>query len=127
QPERGSAGAGHPRAMLVSPPTTGERSGNPGASPDRSRRCKGSCFHADVPLAREGREGGEKGSPESEDLRPPTNTGPLAEGGFVFHRPLVLAALVAVLAVVCGAAGARTAAFPHRIVSLSPSSTESLF
>ncbi len=44
----------------------------------------------------------------------------------MFHRPLVFAALVAVL-IVCGSAGARTNAFPHRIVSLSPSTTESLF
>ncbi len=45
----------------------------------------------------------------------------------MFHRTLVFTAIVAVLATLCGAAGARTAGVPHRIVSLSPSSTESLF
>jgi iron complex transport system substrate-binding protein len=45
----------------------------------------------------------------------------------VYHRPLVFAALVTVLVVVCGAAAARTTSLPHRIISLSPSSTESLF
>jgi cobalamin transport system substrate-binding protein len=52
---------------------------------------------------------------------------PLAEGGFVFKRAIVVAAFVAVFAVLSGAAVARPAAFPHRIVSLSPSTTESLF
>lgn len=45
----------------------------------------------------------------------------------MYHRPLVFAALVTVLVVVCGAAAARTTSLPHRIISLSPSSTESLF
>jgi hypothetical protein len=49
-----------------------------------------------------------EGRPESEDLRPPDQTEPLAEGGFVFHRPLVaLAALVAGLVLVQVALGAR--------------------
>ena len=47
-----------------------------------------------------GREGGEGGSPESEDLRR-RQPEPLAEGGFVSHRPsAVLAALAAALVVV---------------------------
>jgi iron complex transport system substrate-binding protein len=45
----------------------------------------------------------------------------------VFHRSVVFTAFVAVLVVLSGAAGARTTAVPHRIISLSPSSTESLF
>src|SRR5207248_6370627 len=49
---------------------------------------------------------------------------PLAEGGFVFRLPLVvLAALAALLVPPAGA----FAAVPHRIVSLSPTATESLF
>jgi hypothetical protein len=52
-----------------------------------------------MPLAT-GREGGEEGRPESEDLRR-RNTEPLAEGGFVLHRlSLVVAALAAALLVV---------------------------
>jgi iron complex transport system substrate-binding protein len=50
---------------------------------------------------------------------------PLAEGGFVSRRPLVLvAALAALFLSHQSAEGARA---PHRIISLSPSSTESLF
>lgn len=45
----------------------------------------------------------------------------------MFHRLLVSAALAIALLVVAGAAGARTAAFPVRIISLSPTATESLF
>jgi iron complex transport system substrate-binding protein len=74
-----------------------------------------------MPLA-QGREGGEGGSPESEDLRR-RQPEPLAEGGFVFrHVLLLLTALAALLAVHPAAA-----ATPHRIVSLSPTATESLF
>ena len=43
----------------------------PGASPGRSRRCEGSSSPAETPLARRvtgRREGGGRGSPESEDL-----------------------------------------------------------
>ena len=46
----------------------------PGAIPGRSRRCKGSCSPTETPLARREtgcREGGGRGSPESEDLPPP--------------------------------------------------------
>src|SRR5438105_12527341 len=69
-----------------------------------------------------------RGCPESEDL-PPAATGPLAEGGFVFkHSLVVLAALAAAAVAALAAAGARSApAYPHRIVSLSPAATESLF
>jgi iron complex transport system substrate-binding protein len=48
---------------------------------------------------------------------------PLAEGGFVYRQALVLIAAVAALLAVQPA----TAATPHRIVSLSPTATESLF
>jgi iron complex transport system substrate-binding protein len=60
---------------------------------------------------------------------------PLAEGGFVLSRSLVLVATAGVLvlvgaaAAVAGPAAARptAAAVPQRIVSLSPTATESLF
>src|SRR5919201_5323611 len=57
--------------------------------------------------------------------RPPArrDTEPLAEGGFVLRRSLVAIAAVAALV---GAPDAF-AAVPHRIVSLSPTATESLF
>src|SRR5207248_259796 len=54
-----------------------------------------------------------------------SKTEPLAEGGFVFHRLSVAAAFGAALALLLGAPVA--AATPHRIVSLSPTATESLF
>ena len=44
----------------------------------------------------------------------------------MFHRALVLTAFVAVSFVLSGAVAAKTA-IPHRIISLSPSATESLF
>ncbi len=50
---------------------------------------------------------------------------PLAEGGFVFRRSLLLVAFAA--AVVLLAISPAGAAVPHRIVSLSPTATESLF
>src|SRR6266498_5547813 len=65
------------------------------------------------------------GRPESEDLRPPHKPEPLAEGGFVFHRLSLLVALAAAVGLLAALpAGARA---PHRIVSLSPTATESLF
>jgi iron complex transport system substrate-binding protein len=45
----------------------------------------------------------------------------------VFHRLVLCAALAAALLAVTSAAGARTAVIPARIVSLSPTATESLF
>jgi cobalamin transport system substrate-binding protein len=45
----------------------------------------------------------------------------------VFHRLVVCAALGAALLVLSSAAGARTNAVPSRIISLSPTATESLF
>jgi len=78
-----------------------------------------------MPLGREAREGGRGGSPESEDLPPPSTTEPLAEGGFVSRLLLgVLAALLVVLVVAAGSPGATV---PKRIVSLSPTATETLF
>src|SRR6476619_269543 len=75
-----------------------------------------------MPLAN-GREGGEGGRPESEDLRPPA-TEPLAEGGFVFGRLTLRLAVAAALVLLVDPAAAAT---PHRIISLSPTATESLF
>src|ERR1044071_5477019 len=75
-----------------------------------------------------------RGSLESEDLPPPSTPNPSRKGGFVQNRLLVpfAAALAAILVALLGAAGAsssttRSAAIPHRIVSLSPTATESLF
>ena len=71
-----------------------------------------------------------RGSPESEDLPVALHTEPLAEGGFVAHRLFAtLAAAFAALALaLAGSAPASHASpFPHRIVSLSPTATESLF
>jgi iron complex transport system substrate-binding protein len=67
------------------------------------------------------REGGTGERPESEDL-PPAETEPLEEGGFVFRRLVLFAALVALVG-----AQPATPRPPHRIVSLSPTATESLF
>src|SRR5262249_10016879 len=58
------------------------------------------------------------------------HTGPLAEGGFVFRRCLVFVAVAGVLGLLAAAghrSTASAAALPHRIVSLSPTATESLF
>jgi iron complex transport system substrate-binding protein len=63
------------------------------------------------------------GRPESEDLRPAGTLEPLAEGGFVYRQALVLIAAIAALFVVQPV----TAATPSRIISLSPTATESLF
>ena len=55
-------------------PSQGSAVREPGAIPGRSRRCKGSCSPAETPLAHREtgcREGGGRGSPESEDLPPP--------------------------------------------------------
>jgi iron complex transport system substrate-binding protein len=71
-----------------------------------------------------------RGSPESEDLPVALLIEPLAEGGFVHHRLFVaVSTALAALALALGAsaAGTRTQAFPHRIVSISPTATESLF
>src|SRR5436309_7957347 len=54
---------------------------------------------------------------------PPAKPEPLAEGGFVFFRLVLIVASVAALLVAEPAPGA----VPHRIVSLSPTATESLF
>src|SRR6476469_4717443 len=75
-----------------------------------------------MPLA-DGREGGEGGRPESEDLRPPA-TEPLAEGGLVFGRLTLGLVVAAALVLLVDPAAAAT---PHRIISLSPTATESLF
>jgi iron complex transport system substrate-binding protein len=45
----------------------------------------------------------------------------------VFHRLLIPAALAAMVALLLGGRSAEAAPVPHRIISLSPSATESLF
>ena len=119
----------------------------PGASPGRSRRCKGSCSSATKPLAQAGKAARE-GAPSQKTCRAPHNPDPLAEGRIqVLRSFLVLAgAAVAALALaVGGAAGGPAASRPRspslssprtarspsrsaaRIVSLSPTATETLF
>ena len=51
-----------------------------------------------------GREGGEGGRPESEDLPPAEHSEPLEEGGFVRKTLITLAALVAMAALLVPAA-----------------------
>ena len=93
-----------------------------------------------MPLATS-REGGARGSPESEDLPFASKSVPLAEGGNVLHRsPMAFVAiLLALLLAACGssessppsasapASTQAAAPAPERIVSLSPPATESLF
>src|SRR4051794_8084379 len=55
---------------------------------------------------------------------PPANPNPSRKGGFVLYRPILVLATVAAVVVLAGPAAA---AGPHRIVSLSPTATESLF
>ncbi len=119
----------------------------PGASPGRSRRCKGSCSPATKPLAQAGKAARE-GAPSQKTCRAPHNPDPLAEGRIqVLRSFLVLAgAAVAALALaVAGASGGPAAPGqfpvtviassgkvtvtkrPTRIVSLSPTATETLF
>src|SRR5215510_11946330 len=70
-------------------------------------------------------EGGGGGAPSQKTCRAPLTIEPLAEGGFVSRLLLgVLAALLVVLVVASGSPAATT---PHRIVSLSPTATETLF
>src|SRR5207253_7919775 len=88
-------------------------------------------------------EGGGGGSPESEDLPPAAHPEPLAEGGFVLRRSLILVAALAPFLAPAAAAKSHAASFPvtihaangdvvvtsrpTRIVSLSPTGTEDLF
>jgi iron complex transport system substrate-binding protein len=51
---------------------------------------------------------------------------PLAEGGFVFHRTILLVVLTAIVSLLA-VQPAGSASVPRRIISLSPTATESLF
>src|SRR5919112_769139 len=64
-----------------------------------------------------------EGAPSQKTSARPANPNPSRKGGFVYRHVLVLVAAIAALFVVQPA----TAATPHRIVSLSPTATESLF
>src|SRR5215218_2233624 len=68
----------------------------PGANPGRSRRCEGSCSSAETTGLRAGKVA-EGGAPSQKTFRAAANPEPLAEGGFVFRRLMVLTA-VALLA-----------------------------
>src|SRR5919198_4498083 len=75
-----------------------------------------------------GRKPGKAAEGEPRVRRPAARrsvTEPLAEGGFVSR--LLLGLLVALLVVLVGASGSPAAVAPHRIVSLSPTATETLF
>src|SRR5919198_929931 len=76
-----------------------------GANPGRSRRCEGRRSRAAVPLASAGKATREGAPSQKTSAR--RRSEPLAEGGFVFRRPLVLlAALVAMLVLVPAALAA---------------------
>src|SRR5437868_1088672 len=79
-----------------------------------------------------------RGSPESEDLPVAANSEPLAEGGFVLRRALIIVAVAAALAPSAHASSfpvtvhaangqVQVKVRPTRIVSLSPTATEDLF
>src|SRR4051795_7507084 len=55
---------------------------------------------------------------------PPANPNPSRKGGFVLYRLILVLATVAAVVLLAGPAVAPD---PHRIVSLSPTATESLF
>ena len=121
----------------------------PGASPGRSRRCKGSCSPATTPLASEAGKAAGEGAPSQKTCRASDIAEPLAEGRIrCFVRPSsspahVVAALArarlggrcrprrlrrAFPVTITTAAGKVTIQKrPGRIVSLSPTATESLF
>src|SRR4051794_26485839 len=84
---------------MVGSGPTGGRQGNPVQVRDGPAAVRG-----DAPAPKchwpAGREGGEGGSPESEDLPPAAEIEPLAEGGFVSRRLSVLAAVVAAIVLV---------------------------
>src|SRR5207244_9336885 len=71
------------------------------------------------------REGGGGGAPSQKTFRPPLTIEPLAEGGFVSR--LFFGLLVALAVALLAASGTPAASTPHRIVSLSPTATETLF
>jgi cobalamin transport system substrate-binding protein len=81
---------------------------------------------ATTPLATVGKAA--EGEPESEDLPPAATTEPLAEGGFVVKHLLVVLLAALVAGIVASAVTAHGAASPpRRIVSLSPTATETLY
>ena len=134
------------RPMIGSPrPRSTVR--EPGASPGRSRRCEGSCSSATKPLAHAGKAARE-GAPSQKTCRAPHDPNPLEEGRIQvlrsFRRPrrcggrcsdarrrgrirrLVRGRPFPVS--VIGSNGKVTVTKrPTRIVSLSPTATETLF
>src|SRR6266545_8330160 len=124
-PEAGERSHCPPRPDARLARQSGRAVREPGASPGRSRRCEGRC-----PAPRShwppGREGGGGGAPSQKTCRPP-DMEPLAEGGFVLGRSLTIVAVLACAAVVAVTGSAGTERLPQRIVSLSPTATESLF
>src|SRR3954447_15410637 len=63
-------------------------------------------------------------APRARRPPPPANPNPSRKGGFVLYRLILVLATLAAVALLAGPA---VAAGPHRIVSLSPTATESLF
>src|SRR3954469_20707870 len=112
-----------PRPMLVSGPQTGERQGNPVQVRNGPAAVRGDAPASKATGLRAGKAA-TGGRPESEDLRPPAPE-PLVEGGFVYRSLSLLVALAALVALL--AVQPAGAAVPHRIISLSPTATESLF
>src|SRR5919108_4856008 len=107
--------------MLVSGRQNRRAARESGASPERSRRCEGRRSRANTPLAHGLGRRRREGTPSQKTSAAGTPE-PLAEGGFVFRLVLFVAAFAALLVV-----GPASAAVPQRIVSLSPTATESLF
>jgi len=131
--------------MVVSS-ATDERKGNPVQVRDGPAAVRGDALRQTPLATRLGRRW--RGSPKSEDLPFAAKPNPSRKGGFVLRRSLVLlaAALAGVLLLVPSTQGAAALASddfpvtviaangkitvprkPRRIVSLSPSATESLF
>src|SRR5690349_920568 len=83
---------------------------------------------ATTPLAQPSREAAGKAAEGEPRVRRPAARRvplePLAEGGFV---PKLLALLVVLFALACSSATAASSATPRRIVSLSPTATETLY
>jgi iron complex transport system substrate-binding protein len=109
-------------------PASGE--GTPVQIRDGPAAVRGDALPPPKPLGLRAREGGGGGSPESEDLSLAVKLEPLAEGGFVHRNALAflvaLAALLVALSFSAAAPAAKQHVY-HRIISLSPTTTEDLF
>jgi Domain of unknown function (DUF4430) len=83
--------------MVVSPPQTGDRLGNPVEIRDGPAAVRGDALRHDATGF--GREGGGGGAPSQKTHRPAANSNPSRKGGFVHRLLFAFAALVAASAV----------------------------